>query len=103
MTVSHIYQSVTNLQQKTLYSTLCFFVTILIMLGILNAFLDYNIFSFFLSFVFLVELELEFRALYLNYTPRPLFLWLFWRWGLVKHLPGLGSNLNPPDLSLRST
>jgi hypothetical protein len=27
-------------------------------------------------------------------------LWLFWRWGLVNHLPGLASNSNPPDLNL---
>jgi hypothetical protein len=27
-------------------------------------------------------------------------LWLFWRWGLENYLPGLASNLDPPDLSL---
>jgi hypothetical protein len=24
-------------------------------------------------------------------------LWLFWRWGLVNYLPGLNSNLDPPN------
>jgi hypothetical protein len=30
-------------------------------------------------------------------------LWLFCRWGLTNSLPGLASNLDPPDLSLPSS
>jgi hypothetical protein len=30
-------------------------------------------------------------------------LWLFWRWGISNYLPGLASNLSPPNLSLLSS
>jgi hypothetical protein len=33
---------------------------------------------------------------------QPILLWLLWRWGPEKYLPGLALNHQPPDLSLPS-
>jgi hypothetical protein len=48
------------------------------------------------------ELTCKAGALPLKPHLQSIFLWLFWRWGLVYYLPGLTSNLDPPDLNLLS-
>jgi hypothetical protein len=35
--------------------------------------------------------------------PQSIFLWLFWRWGLVNYLPGLALKHNPPNLIIPSS
>jgi hypothetical protein len=49
---------------------------------------------------------LNFRAsgtLLLEPHLQSIFLWLFWRYGLKNYLPGLASNLHPPNLSFPSS
>jgi hypothetical protein len=58
-------------------------------------------FSFFFSFFALLGLELG--AYTLSHSVRPLLYWIFLRKGLVKYLPRIASNLNPPELCLISS
>jgi hypothetical protein len=58
--------------------------------------------TLFFIFIFLV-LGFELRAYTLSHSTSPFFVKGFSRWGLSNYLPGLASNLDPPDLCLLSS